>query len=566
MAGGPLLNRILAARGITDPAAIHAHTHPRLTDLHDPRLLPGIDTAANRLLAALAARERVVVYGDYDVDGITGTTILIRTLHHLAPAAPLGTHIPHRQEGYGLSSIALERLAAEGARVVVSVDCGVAAVEPAAAARRAGLDLIITDHHNPPPEGSPWPDCLAIVHPRALGSTYPFTHLSGAGVAYKLAWRLCSLAAHATGRERVDTATAALLVDLLPLCALGTIADMVPLTGENRIIARFGLERMKHSPLTGLAALVHAAGLDGEKVSTWDVGFKLGPRLNAGGRMAHADGPLELFTTADPERARQIAETLEAHNAQRRAVEQRIADEAASRAIESGQTAPGHRGIVLAHPEWHQGVIGIVASRLVERFGRPAILLTEHGGLLHGSGRSIPGFNLHAALADCSEHLISFGGHDVAAGLKLRPENLGAFTHAFVAVCNQALTDEDLIPRLEIDAPATPDDLTPDAVRELDIIEPCGQGNPAVRLLLRGVRLIRPPTPMGKGGEHMALEVAAPGPPATARTLRLVCWRMGAHRPLLRAGQTIDAVIRPAISTYTGRPVVEPEAVDIRIP
>ncbi len=557
------MQRILAARGYSEPAAIQSLLHPRLTDLHDPRLLPGIDAAAARLLSALRTGERIVIYGDYDVDGITATAILFHLFRHLAPQADIATHIPHRDEGYGLSSAALERLAADGARVVVSVDCGITAVEPAAAAKRAGLDLIITDHHNPPAPGQPLPDAFAIVHPRAPGSTYPSEHLSGAGVAYKLAWRTATLAAESAGRTRASPETAALLVELLPLAALGAIADVVPLTGENRVIARFGLERTRHSALLGLRALVEASGLAGEKVSTWDVGFRLAPRLNASGRMAHAAAALELFTTKDPARAAAIAQDLEARNQERRAVEQRITDHAASLAEQSGQTQPHHRAIVLADPSWHRGVVGIVCSRLVDRFGRPTILLTEEDGLCHGSARSVEGFNLHAAISRCAEHIESFGGHDMAAGLKLKPQNLAAFTAAFTSVCNEGLAEEDLIRRVHIDTATTTDELTLDVVQSLESLEPCGSGHPAVTLMLAGLRINKPPTPMGKGGEHLALEVRS-GSGAT-RTLRLVGWRMGIHRPLLHAGQTIDAVIRPGVSTWTGRPVVEPELIDLRL-
>ncbi|MFN0011911.1 MAG: single-stranded-DNA-specific exonuclease RecJ [Phycisphaerales bacterium] len=555
-----LLERILHARGTHDPAQVLAFLNPKLTHLHDPRLLPDIDLAAHRILAALHARERVVIYGDYDVDGVTATAILVHILHHLAPESVVATYIPHRDEGYGLSVAALQQLASEGANVVVSVDCGVTAVEPAAAAKAAGIDLIITDHHNPPAAGSPWPNALAIVHPRGKNSLYPFEHLSGAGVAYKLAWRIATLAAEAQGRTRVDEPTAALLVELLPLVALGAIADVVPLTGENRILARFGLERTKHSTIVGLRALVEACRLAGEKVSTWDVGFRLAPRLNASGRMAHAALALELFTTTDAARAAAIAEQLEARNQERRALEQTITNHAAERAVAEGQTSPTHRAIVLADPTWHRGVVGIVCSRLVDRFGRPTILLAEEDGVCYGSARSIEGFNLHAAIGLCAQHVESFGGHDMAAGVKVLPAKLPAFVAAFTAVCNERISIDDLTRRVVIDALCTGDELTLETVRSLEKLEPCGSGNPAVHLMLARVRIEKPPTPMGKGGEHLAIEVRS-----GSRVLRLVGWRMGLHRPLLRPGQTLDVVVRPGVSTWTGKPVVEPELIDLRI-
>jgi single-stranded-DNA-specific exonuclease len=324
----PLVARVLLARGKRTYEEIAAFCHPRLTDLHDPALLPDIDKAAQRLLSALSAGEPIVIYGDYDVDGMTATAILFHTMRAIAPGAPVSTYVPHRlDEGYGLHSEAIEQLAREGARVVVSVDCGVTAFEPATVARRLGLDLIITDHHNLAGEGAAstqgdeqLPDAFAVVHPRRKCSAYPFPDLCGAAVAFKLAWRMATTAAGG----RVGDAMRSTLLDMLALAALGTIADIVPLVGENRLIARHGLARLRSTGLQGLATLIEVSGLAGENIDAEHVGFWLGPRLNACGRMGHAREAVELLTTAPPDEARRIATKLTALNEDRQKTERAI--------------------------------------------------------------------------------------------------------------------------------------------------------------------------------------------------------------------------------------------------
>jgi single-stranded-DNA-specific exonuclease len=553
-----LVDRVLRARAL-EPALAASFLEPKLTDLHDPSAMPGLDRAADRLLAAARAHEPIVIYGDYDADGVTATAILFHTLKHVAPDATVSTYVPHRlEEGYGLNAQALDELARQGARVIVSVDCGITAAEPAAVARRAGVDLIITDHHNLPDRAEDLPDAFALVHPRLPGSTYPFGDLCGAGVAYKLAWRL---ATRARGAARVDDATRALLIELLALAALGSIADVVPLLGENRILARFGLGRIKHSPIVGLRALVHASGLDGERVDAWGVAFQLAPRLNASGRMGHARESVELFTTTDPARAAEIAERLTAQNNHRRTVEREILDQAVERIERDGLATDDRRAIVLSDPRWHPGVVGIVCSRLVERFGRPAILLCESEGEAAGSGRSIDGFNLHAALAACSTHLSKFGGHDMAAGLRLPASAVSAFADAFIHQANAAIAIDELTPVAEVDARADLAELTVPAVQSLDKLAPFGRGNPAITLRLDNLVLDGPPVPLGKQGQHLALPLRAFG---GGRVLRTVAWKWSEHRAALRPGARFDALIRPLISSWSGRHTVEPELIDIR--
>ncbi|MEM0982783.1 MAG: single-stranded-DNA-specific exonuclease RecJ [Planctomycetota bacterium] len=557
----PLVDRLLAARGLAADA--DSFLNPRLTQLHEPALLHGIETAAERILAAAKSGEPIVVYGDYDVDGITATAILVRTIKGLFPEAKVRAYIPHRaREGYGLNSPAITELAAEGTKLIVSVDCGITAVEPAATARALGVDLIITDHHEPPATVDDLPDALAVLHPRHPAGAYPFADLCGAGVAYKLAWKLMTAS---VGEKRVTPKLRALLIDLLGLAALGTVADIVPLLDENRAITRFGLGRITESPFIGIKALIEASGMAGEKIDAERVGFGLGPRLNSCGRMGHAREAVELLLTEDATRAQAIAERLCRLNEERRATEKRIADQAAEMAESAGMTNGTHRAIVLAHEDWHPGVVGIVCSRLVERFGRPTILMQRSGAdgsvMCAGSGRSIDGFNLHAALVACSDHLTSFGGHDMAAGLKLDADRLDGFAEAFGEHAGAHLTADDVIPSVRYDLDADLTELTPGAVESLDALAPFGRGNPTPRLRISGGQA-RDVRPFGKRGDHLSLRIESTG--ARRQAIRVVMWRQAELAARVIAGAPIEVVGTPKLNSFNGRVTVEIDGVDVR--
>ncbi len=556
----PLAARVLSARGLGAAGAGARFLDPKMADLHDPSLLPGVDAAAQRILDGARKGERIAIYGDYDVDGVCAASILFHMLRHICPGADLVTYVPHRiDEGYGLNADALRSLAADGARLIVSVDCGVTAVEPALAARDAGADLIITDHHNLPHDPTNLPQAHTIVHPRLPGSGYPWGELCGAGVAFKLAWRLATLA---HGSERVDQPTRRLLLDLLALAALGTIADVVPLLDENRVIARYGLGRLRSTELEGLNALIQAAELADENIDAEKVGFVLGPRLNACGRMGHARDAMEMLTTASFDRALTIAKELNRLNDQRRATERSIAAEAAELAEAAGMTHDDRRAIVLAKEGWSPGVIGIVCSRLVERFHRPTLLLQRDGDMCQGSGRSIDGFNLHGGLEACSDLLDRFGGHDMAAGLALRSDRLDEFVDRFTAIANEQVTVPQLTPSLRIDCDATLDELTPDAVQQLERLGPFGRSNPSPSIRLVGLQLAASPDPLGAHGKHLAIRVRSGD-----RFMRIVAWNWGDRRSSLHAGDTIDAVVEPKVSTWAmrrgGQPSVEPVLRDL---
>ena len=555
--GDPLVDRVLASRGLTDSAEIDAFCNPRLTHLHDPSLIPDLDRAAQRVINACQSGETIAIWGDYDVDGVTAAAILKHTATALAPSATVLTYIPHRgDEGYGLNADGLRTLADSGASVVITVDCGVTAVREADLARSLGIDLIITDHHTPPDRVEDLPRAYAVVHPGRPGSTYPFPDLTGAGVAYKLAWRLATLS---SGSDRVPEPLRTLLIEMLAPAAMGTIADVAPLVGENRVIARFGLARIRATPLLGLRALVEASGLTGEHIGSDEVGFRLAPRLNACGRMGHAREALELFLTNDPARAVEIARTLTRLNEERRAVETAITRQASALADDAGMTGADGRAIVLADETWHAGVVGIVCSRLVDRFHRPAIVLQRSGDTLHGSCRSIEGFDIHAALSACGEHLETFGGHAMAAGLSLQAGRFNAFTNAFLGYARQTLRPDDLVPTLRVDCDARLGDLTSATVRRLGELGPFGRGNPRPRVRLTGLRLVEPPRSLGAEGKHLKLTVGDGD-----RMMRLVAWDWGRRRDALHRGMTIDAVVEPRLNTWRGVETVEPHLRDLR--
>lgn len=554
-----LVARVLRARDLLGDAA-REFLEPSLKHLHEPSLLPDLDKAAARILGAARGNESIVIYGDYDVDGITASAILYHILRAIAPECSVATYVPHRlDEGYGLSAEALAKLAADGANVIISVDCGITAVSAAAALRGTGTTLIITDHHTPPEDEAHLPEAFAHVHPRRPGATpYPFPDLSGSAVAFKLAWRLATLAA---GSDRVGDEMRDLLLDVLGLASLGVIADIVPLRGENRAIAYFGLRRLRRARFEGLQALIEASGLSGEKVVEEDVGFKLGPRLNAVGRLGHAREAVELLTTATGARASAIAEQLSRLNDQRRATEKRIFEQACEMVELGMMHTDDRRAIVLAHAQWHQGVVGIVCSKLVERYSRPVILMQDHGETCHGSGRSIEGFSLYDALHECRGQLTQFGGHTMAAGLKIDSSRVARFADEFIEHCNQKLRPGDLVRSARFDTIAELGELTSAKVAKLEGLAPFGAGNPRANLLVQGLRLIGRPQTFGAFNKHLSFTAT---PAAGGPSVRFFGWNWSEHLHSIPTGAAIDAIVSPKLNTWGGSAKVECEIVDVK--
>lgn len=496
---GHVLSQVLARRGLTEPAAARAFLDPS-EERHDPGRFAGIDVALERIRAHVAAGSRIVVHGDYDVDGVCATAIMVRALRSLG--ANVGWFIPGRlEDGYGLTGVTIERLHARGTGLLITVDCGITSVDEVDAARALGLEVVVTDHHAPRPDGE-LPDA-PIIHPAVCG--YPCEELCGTGVAHKLA-------------EALGAPTAAEDLDLV---ALATVADLVPLRGENRRLVQEGLKALAASGKPGIRALVAVSGTDPSALDASALGFRLAPRLNAAGRVRRADAALELLLTEDPERAAEVAGELDALNAERRAVEQRITWEA--EALVRGM---GERSVyVLVGEDWHPGVIGIVASRIVERTHRPTIMIAldgdssgpdgSAGGLGTGSGRSVPGFDLLGALHAASSHLERYGGHRAAAGLTIRAECVDAFRTAVEDHADVVLTDDLRTPVERIDAIVSGADLSLDAAEELARLEPCGIGNPGCRLLVPGARF-GDVQAMGEDGRHARFVVTSGGVRARA--------------------------------------------------
>ncbi len=547
----PIVARLLLNRGLEADTSAASFLAPQLKDLHPPELLPGAEAAARLMAEAVRRRQRIVLYGDYDVDGTTGIAILWHVL--TAAGAAVDYYVPHRtEEGYGLNLQAVRKLVEDGAQLVVSVDCGVSAHESAEFLHAAGVPLIITDHHTPP---AVLPPAAAIVHPSLPGSAYPNPDLCGAGVAFKVAW---ALARQLSGSDKSTPALRDLLVMLLPLAALGTIADVVSLLGENRILARHGLAALRHSRFPGLQALIDRSGLSGGKISCYDVGFKLAPRINAAGRMGHARLAVELLTSTDPARSREIAAYLDDHNRTRQTTERRIFGEACERIDRERLAGDARRAIVLAADEWHAGVIGIVASRLVERYARPTILISTTNGEGQGSGRSIRHFDLHAALSSCSDHLVAYGGHRMAAGLRVATPRIADFTEAFVAVANNRLNGDDLVPKLRLDAEVSLADLTLPTAELLADLGPFGPGNPRPKLASGWLDLADEPRCVGDG-THLLASFTEHG-----RRIRAIGFGLAPMIEDLKHRRRCRVAFEPTINEFQGRRTVEMQMLDIQ--
>ncbi len=472
-----LTARALLLRGIRNSEEGREFLHGGLAQLPDPRLLRGMDRAVGRLLLAIEGQEKIVVHGDYDVDGITGTTLLVENLR--AFGAQVEYHIPLRlKDGYGLSAQALEQAASAGARVVLSVDCGVSSVEEARTAAALGLDLIITDHHQPP---ETLPEAYVIVNPHLPGCRFPFKSLAGVGVAFLL---LVALRKALREEGFFSSVAEPDLRHSLDLVALGTIADIVPLQGLNRSLTRIGLNVLNRGTRPGVQALKTVAAVN--EVSCGNVAFRLAPRLNAAGRLEDAALGVELLLTPSARRAKETAELLDSFNRERQQIEQETFRQAVERL--EGQGTEGQRSIVLADERWHSGVIGIVASRLVERYHRPCVLIALDNGQGKGSGRSIGGFHLYQALHRCREYLAGFGGHEFAAGLSIDAEMVSVFAERFEAVAQASLSAEDLIPGLRHDGEVLLEELDLETVAELMTLAPFGAGNSEPVFLATAVR------------------------------------------------------------------------------
>lgn len=539
----PVVCRLLVTRGLVAPEDAKRYLRPRLEQLHAPSQMLDLDVAVERLARAVRGRETVMIHGDYDVDGICSTTILVRALRGFGGVAV--PFIPHRIEhGYDLSMAGVRAAIEAGAKVVVTCDCGTSARAPVAELCRAGIDVIVSDHHLP---GGELPECVAVLNPRRDGCRYPDKNLAAAGIAFKLASALAAELGAPDGP----------ILAMLDLVALATIADIAPLRGENRVLVRYGLRMLNETRNVGLRALMRAAGVEGKAVTAGRVGFTLAPRLNAVGRLGHALRGVELLLAESEAVANGIARELEELNRSR----QELDRETLEQAREELATLDLERtyGLVLAREGWHPGVVGIVASRVVEETGRPAVLVAlEAAGHGKGSGRSIPAFDLHAALGACREHLVRFGGHRAAAGVTIEREQLAEFARAFNAVALERLAPDDLVPELRIDADLPLAEANPELEAMLRHFEPFGVGNASPLLLSRGVRLASRPRALGRGdGVRVRLE-------QDGARLEAIAWGFASRLAGFAEGSVVDVAYRLERDDYRGETTLQARLADIR--
>ena len=550
----PTTAQLLINRGLDEQGRAMSFLRPKLTDLIEPLRMPGIAPALERLKSAIKNKEKITIYGDYDVDGITGVAIMWQLLSLLGADADY--YIPHRiDEGYGLNTEAITSLARAGSKVIVTVDCGITAHQSAELAGQLGVDLIITDHHTPT---ATLPRAAAIVHP-AMDASYPNQDSSGAMVAFKLAWATAGLFNGGGGRLSPDLRD--FMLNAASLAAMGTVADIVDLRGENRILTSYGLKSLRDCKMPGIMALIETAQLRDKKLDSFDIGYRLAPMLNAAGRMGHARLAVELLTGQNPTRAMQIAEYLKSQNEERQRCERKIFKQACEMVVSRGLNHPDNRSIVLCCPDWHIGVIGIVASRLVDKFHRPTVMLSQQGDgdIVQGSARSVHGFCVLSAIKNCSEHLLNFGGHKMAAGVVMQADKLQVFTESFESYTRQRLSEADLTETIHIDALTELGRLKQPVVSELQMLAPFGEGNPAPLFATKGLRLAGPPKRVGVAGDHLQLIVTD-----NTATLRCIGFGMGRLEKKLLEQDFFNAVYQPQINLYNGNSSVELVIEDIQ--
>lgn len=535
---------LLISRGCVDEPSARSFLLPSSDQLHDPYLMLGMSEAVPRLLRAINNSERILVYGDYDVDGTTGTALLLRALNLLG--AQTGFHVPHRfTEGYGIQQAALQKAVTEGFKLAISVDCGIRAHEPLYWARDNGLDVIITDHHLPD-EGEGVPPAYAVLNPNQKGCEYPDKNLAGVGVAFKLV--------HALFRERGRESQ---VNAFLKIVAIGTVADVAKLTGENRTIVALGLKDLAKATNPGLRALMEVAGCgDGASMTAYDVGFRIGPRINAAGRMDAARAVVELFSTKDMSEAQRLAKHLDTRNQERKEVQRQIVELAIAELESVDRGAANSYVAVIAGEGWHRGVIGIAASKISERINRPCVVLSIEDGVAHGSGRSIEPYHLLNGLTACADLFDKFGGHSHAAGITIRPDRIDELRRRLNEHAASCLTEEDLQPCVFIDAQLATEDISFELVGELEKLEPYGAGNPRPTFLARNLCIVREPRLIG--GRHLKMSVAGP----KGRPLETIWWNGAEQTSAIRSG--IDMAYTIEASKWNGETFLQLSVQDIR--
>jgi len=549
----PVVAQILVNRGISDAAQAEAFLNPSLEDLHDPSLLSGIEEATQRIARAIRQQEKILIYGDYDVDGMCATAMLLALFEIFQ--ASIDYHLPSRtEEGYGLRDETIRSIADSGVNLIITVDCGITAIRQAALARELGVDLIVTDHHEPKNE---LPRATALIDPKLSGCRYPFPGLSGTGVAFKLAW---SVAKAFSRGDRVGSEFREFLVDATALVAVATISDVVPLLDENRAFTSYGLKALAHTKLPGLRALMGTAGLEDGPVTSQDIAWRMGPLLNAAGRLGRAELSVELLSTSSWEKAQELAESLQSSNRQRQETQREILAEA-ERLLEAEYHPDTDWGIVLAQSSWHNGVIGIVAGRLAEQHHRPSVVISLEGDLGQGSARSVPQVNLFRVLEECEDCLVSYGGHAQAAGLVIRREKLPEFKRRFNEAVTRAAGGIPFSPTLEVDAEVPLEMIDGRLIREIEMLAPFGEGNREPVFVAQNVKVAGIPRRVGSNGQHLSF-YARRDPSGSA--LKAIGFGFGPLADTLATGHKMCSIAYvPFASTYTGERTIELRIVDI---
>jgi len=549
----PLLARLLINRGIKDGLSARRFLSPQLTQLHDPFLLNDMTAAAERIGQAIKKKEDILVYGDYDVDGITGVTLLVSALKKWG--GRVSYYIPHRiKEGYGLNKRVIEKASGEGIKLIITVDCGITALEEVACAQRRGIEVIVTDHHQ---QGERLPQAIAVINPVRKDSSYPFRELAGVGVAFKLVQAL-EMQAEGLNLSTSNFQPSTGIWEYLDLVALGTIADVVPLKGENRILVKYGLRELGRTGKPGLQALMEVTGIADRRLTSSQVSFILAPRLNAGGRLGEAERGVRLLLAESKEEALPLARGLDQENKKRQQMQLRIVKEGISK-IETEVDLESEKVIVLADESWHPGVVGIVASRLAEKFYRPVILIALDEERGKGSARSIESFHLFRALKECQDLLLSLGGHSLAAGLTIDREKIKELRERMNEIALARLSKEDLTPKLKIDSQLSLKDMSLELIEILDLLGPFGKGNTRPLFTSTGVKLLE--SPYLVKNNHLKLRVTEGGPVREA-----IGFKMGDKLPQL-SGETagVDLAYSLEVNEWRGTKTIQLHLKDIRL-
>jgi single-stranded-DNA-specific exonuclease len=541
----PVICQLLKQRGITSKEDVHKFFNPSLKDLHDPFLMPDMDKAINRIEKALGQKERILIYGDYDVDGTTAVALVYKFLRKFT--SNLDYYIPDRyDEGYGISEQGIDYAEETGVKLIIALDCGIKAIEKVAYAKSKGIDFIIGDHHMP---DDVLPDAVAVVDAKRVDSTYPYEHLSGCGVGFKMAQALAQ-------NNKLPFSE---LTELLDLVAVSIASDIVPITGENRILAYYGLKQINSNPSLGLKGIIDLCGLTYKNITISDIVFKIGPRINASGRMMNGKEAVDLLLSNSMEDAREKSTNIDHYNDNRRELDKRITDEA-NTFIEEHVDITKSKSIVIYDESWHKGVIGIVASRLTEKYLRPAIVLTKSHGLITGSARSVMGFDVYKAIEACKDILENFGGHTYAAGLSLKEENLEEFQRRIEELSTKIIAPEMMLPQIDIDAELPFKDINSKFTEELGRMAPFGPENENPIFVTHNVQDYGTSKLVGKGNVHLKLEMIDQ---TSAVAMNGIAFRQSAAYDMIKSGKYFDICYTLEENTHNGKTNIQLYVKDI---